>query len=197
MVDSAGVGRRILVVEDDPSISMGLKMNLEAEGYAVEIAEDGLAGLDRAREGQLDLIVLDLMLPKLNGFEMIKQLRAEQHTVPVIMLSARSSEMDKVMGLELGAEDYVTKPFGLAELLARVKAVLRRDAIARPRAAEVVRSGDLSILVSTRQVMRGTDPVPLTATEFDVLKCLVDASGRVLSGTRSWSGSGVRVTTEP
>ncbi|NRA36238.1 MAG: response regulator transcription factor [Polyangiaceae bacterium] len=181
MVDSAGVGRRILVVEDDPSISMGLKMNLEAEGYAVEIAEDGLAGLDRAREGQLDLIVLDLMLPKLNGFEMIKQLRAEQHTVPVIMLSARSSEMDKVMGLELGAEDYVTKPFGLAELLARVKAVLRRDAIARPRAAEVVRSGDLSILVSTRQVMRGTDPVPLTATEFDVLKCLVDASGRVLS----------------
>ena len=181
MVDSAGVGRRILVVEDDPSISMGLKMNLEAEGYAVEIAEDGLAGLDRAREGQLDLIVLDLMLPKLNGFEMIKQLRAEQHTVPVIMLSARSSEMDKVMGLELGAEDYVTKPFGLAELLARVKAVLRRDAIARPRAAEVVRSGDLSILVSTRQVMRGTDPVPLTATEFDVRKCLVDASGRVLS----------------
>ena len=181
MVDSAGVGRRILVDEDDPSISMGLKMNLEAEGYAVEIAEDGLAGLDRAREGQLDLIVLDLMLPKLNGFEMIKQLRAEQHTVPVIMLSARSSEMDKVMGLELGAEDYVTKPFGLAELLARVKAVLRRDAIARPRAAEVVRSGDLSILVSTRQVMRGTDPVPLTATEFDVLKCLVDASGRVLS----------------
>ena len=181
MVDSAGGGRRILVVEDDPSISMGLKMNLEAEGYAVEIAEDGLAGLDRAREGQLDLIVLDLMLPKRNGFEMIKQLRAEQHTVPVIMLSARSSEMDKVMGLELGAEDYVTKPFGLAELLARVKAVLRRDAIARPRAAEVVRSGDLSILVSTRQVMRGTDPVPLTATEFDVLKCLVDASGRVLS----------------
>jgi two-component system, OmpR family, alkaline phosphatase synthesis response regulator PhoP len=171
--------KRVLVVEDDPSIAMGLEMNLSAEGYRVEVAADGEEGLSRARGGT-DLIVLDVMLPKLNGFEVVKALRQEGNSVPVIMLSARGAEMDKVMGLELGAEDYITKPFGLAELLARVKAVLRRDAIAR-KVPSAVRVADLSIDSDAREVRRKGELVELTATEFDVLACLVLADGKVLS----------------
>jgi two-component system alkaline phosphatase synthesis response regulator PhoP len=171
--------KRVLVVEDDPSIAMGLEMNLSAEGYRVEVAADGEDGLRRARGGA-DLIVLDVMLPKLNGFEVVKALRQEGNSVPVIMLSARGAEMDKVMGLELGAEDYITKPFGLAELLARVKAVLRRDAIAR-KVTTAVRVADLSIDADAREVRRKGELVELTATEFDVLACLVQADGKVLS----------------
>ena len=171
--------KRGLVVEDDPSIAMGLEMNLSAEGYRVEVAADGEDGLARARGGT-DLIVLDVMLPKLNGFEVVKALRQEGNSVPVIMLSARGAEMDKVMGLELGAEDYITKPFGLAELLARVKAVLRRDAIAR-KVPTAVRVADLSIDSDAREVRRKGELVELTATEFDVLACLVQADGKVLS----------------
>jgi DNA-binding response OmpR family regulator len=173
--------KRILIVEDDESISLGLRMNLEAEGYAVSVAEDGEAGLESARAGGVELVILDVMLPKLNGLEVLRLIRTEGISVPVIVLSARGAEMDKVMGLELGAEDYVTKPFGLAELLARIKAVLRRDAIARPRPDGVVRSGDLVINPATREVSRATETVPLTPTEFDVLWCLVEAAGRVRS----------------
>jgi DNA-binding response OmpR family regulator len=189
-------GKRILVIEDDPSISLGLRMNLEAEGYSVQVADDGEAGLQYAREKDVDLIVLDVMLPKLNGFEVLKLLRAEDQITPVIVLSARDTELDVVMGLELGAEDYVTKPFSLAELLARVKAVLRRNAVARrsleatpPAAApasdtptgELVQIGELSIDARTRQVNRAGALVSLTATEFDVLWCLVQGGGRVLT----------------
>lgn len=173
--------KRILVVEDDPSISMGLSMNLEAEGYAVAVAEDGEHGLRLAREFKPDLIVLDVMLPKLNGFEVLRTLRGEGVAVPIVMLSARGAEMDKVMGLELGAEDYITKPFGLAELLARVKAVLRRDAIARSRTRPVIRTASFEIDEDTREVRRDGDSVGLTATEFDVLMTLASARGRVLS----------------
>lgn len=176
---STNGSKRVLLVEDDDSIVLGLKMNLEAEGYVVDVANDGVTGLDSAAAA--DLVVLDVMLPKLNGFEVLRRLRASGSTVPVIMLSARGQEMDKVMGLELGAEDYITKPFGLAELLARVKAVLRRDAIARPAAHEAVRAGALTIDPATRRVFRGDEPVPLTPTEFDVLWCLIEASGRVMS----------------
>ena len=173
--------KRILIVEDDESILLGLRMNLEAEGYEVEVATDGDDGLARATSGAVDLVILDVMLPRVNGFEVVRQLRAKQSTVPVVMLSARGAEMDKVMGLELGAEDYITKPFGLAELLARVKAVLRRDGISRKHVEAVVRAGDLVIDSGTRQVLRAGAPVELTATEFDVLWCLVEAQGRVLS----------------
>ena len=114
-------------------------------------------------------------------FELLRMLRAERHTMPVIMLSARGAEMDKVMGLELGAEDYITKPFGLAELLARVKAVLRRDAIARGDDTNPVRAADLEIQPARREVRRGGQLVELTATEFDILLCLVNAGGRVLT----------------
>jgi DNA-binding response OmpR family regulator len=170
----------VLVVEDDPSIAMGLEMNLEAEGHTVLLAADGERGLELARAGGVDLLILDVMLPKLNGFEVLKTLRGERCTMPIIMLSARGAEMDKVMGLELGAEDYVTKPFSLAELLARVKAALRRDAIGRPGARTFV-FGDVEVDPATREVRRGGDLVDLTATEFDVLSCLLEAQGRVLT----------------
>lgn len=198
--------KRILVIEDDPSIIVGLRMNLEAEGYSVQVAEDGETGLAQARRGDADLIILDLMLPRLNGFEVLRQLRAEGFRVPTIVLSARDAELDIVMGLEFGAEDYVTKPFGLAELLARIKAVLRRPVVrsepsdnpelkpveAAPVAASSeraqpsgqllsVRVGQLTIDSRTRQVMRAGEVIALTATEFDILWCLVQAEGRVLS----------------
>jgi DNA-binding response OmpR family regulator len=172
--------RRILVVEDDDSISMGLEMNLSAEGYDVSLAANGEDGLALARSEPFDLIILDVMLPKLNGFEVLRHLRQSGHFTPVMMLSARGAEMDKVMGLELGAEDYVTKPFGLAELLARIKAMLRRESRLRTPADEV-RFSDVLIRRSTREVLRDGALVELTATEFDVLLCLVDAQGNVLS----------------
>jgi DNA-binding response OmpR family regulator len=178
--ESRGVEKTVLVIEDDESISTGLEMNLTAEGYRVLLAPDGERGLTLARETPVDLLILDVMLPKLNGFELLRMLRSERRTVPIIMLSARGAEMDKVMGLELGAEDYITKPFSLAELLARVKAVLRRDAIARAEGGPL-RAGDLEINSGTREVRRGGALVELTATEFDVLLCLVEAGGRVLS----------------
>lgn len=173
-------GSTVLVIEDDPSITMGLEMNLSAEGYRVLLAHDGESGLELARGPDIDLIILDVMLPRLNGFEIVRALRAEQRNVPILMLSARGAEMDKVMGLELGAEDYVTKPFSLAELLARVRALLRREA--RSRAIQgIVRVGALEIDPGTREVHREGELVELTATEFDVLLCLIEAKGRVLS----------------
>jgi DNA-binding response OmpR family regulator len=171
----------VLIVEDDESIALGLKLNLEAEGYGVEVAGDGDRGLALARAGGFDVLILDVMLPKTNGFEVVRVLREAGETVPVIMLSARGDESDKVMGLELGAEDYITKPFGLAELLARVKAVLRRDGITRSRVDPVVEAGELVVNSNTRQVSRDGEIVALTATEFDILWCLVEAGGQVLS----------------
>lgn len=173
--------RRVLVIEDDPSITMGLELNLRAEDFDVLVAHDGEAGLEMARTSEVDLIILDVMLPRLNGFEVLRALRHEGRHTPVLMLSARGAEMDKVMGLELGAEDYVTKPFGVAELMARVRAILRRDGRTRAEGTAVLRAGNLMINAHTREVKKSGEPVELTATEFDVLKCLVDAKGRVLS----------------
>ncbi len=180
MARKAASNRTVLIVEDDESISMGLEMNLTAEGYKVVLAKDGEAGLAHVRDSEPDLVILDVMLPRLNGFEVLRTLRTEGRRVPIIMLSARGAEMDKVMGLELGAEDYITKPFGLAELLARVKAALRRDGIARGE-HDSLRAGGLVVNSATREVHRDGKLVELTATEFDVLKCLVEAGGRVLS----------------
>jgi DNA-binding response OmpR family regulator len=178
--EAGGAPKTVLVVEDDESIALGLEMNLGSEGYRVLVAADGERGLEISRAEEIDLIILDVMLPRLNGFELLRMLRSERRTMPIIMLSARGAEMDKVMGLELGAEDYITKPFGLAELLARVKAVLRRDAIARGDGTHL-RTGDLAIDTGTREVRRRGAVVELTATEFDVLRCLIEAGGRVLS----------------
>jgi DNA-binding response OmpR family regulator len=126
--------RRVLVVEDDSSIALGLRINLEKEGYAVRVEADGEAGLAAARANAPDLVILDVMLPNMNGLEVLQTLRREGFSNPIIVLSARTGEMDKVTGLELGAEDYVAKPFSLAELLARVRAALRRGHATSPRA---------------------------------------------------------------
>lgn len=172
---------RILVIEDDPSISLGLRMNLQSEGYEVTLAEDGLTGLSLAREG-FDLVILDVMLPKKNGYEVLMSFRDQGITTPVILLSARGAEVDKVTGLELGAEDYVTKPFALGELLARVRVALRRRrALAAPPPTLVHRLGELQINPATRQVHRDGVAVETTAREFDVLLALLEVKGRVLS----------------
>lgn len=178
---------RILIVEDDESIALGLKLNLEAEGYGVHWEADGERALQAAQSNDFDLVILDVMLPKRNGLAVLQELRGAGNLVPVVMLSARGAESDKVLGLELGAEDYITKPFGLAELLARVKAVLRRSEIqqasraAQRRERQRVLAGNLEINPATREVLKDGVPVGLTATEFDVLWCLVSADGEVLS----------------
>ena len=183
---------RILVVEDDPSILLGLRINLGAEGYEVGIAEDGKTGLERLLGERWDVVILDVMLPKLNGFEVVRHIRAVGNDTPVLMLSAKSAESDKVMGLELGAEDYITKPFGIAEVLARIKVALRRrsrspapallDVAVRSTELEVPRMfGTIEINPRTREVHRDGVLVPMTATEFDILDSLARVEGAVLS----------------
>jgi DNA-binding response OmpR family regulator len=185
-MESPSERRRILVIEDDPSISLGLRMNLTAEGYEVGIAEDGRAGLDLAMAEGWDAIILDIMLPRLNGFEVVKHMRSLGNDTPVLMLSAKSAEHDKVMGLELGAEDYITKPFGIAEVLARIKVALRRRPRVTPPVRPVVsdavyRFSEVEMDPRTREVRRLGELVELTATEFDILEALVLAKGSVMS----------------
>lgn len=178
--------KRLLLVEDDHSIVLGLQMNLEREGYRVEVASDGETGLQMARSGGFDLLLLDVMLPGLNGYEILEALQKDGERPAVIMLSARSGEMDTVLGLDLGADDYVRKPFSVAELLARVRVVLRRreGENGRPAAgdAELWKMGArVEVNPDTREVFRDGEQVELTATEFDVLMLLRNAQGRVLS----------------
>ena len=170
---------KILVVEDDKDIVRLLKYNLEKEGYRVFAAADGEAGLTAARKERPELLILDVMIPKLDGFELLKMLRRETRA-PVLMLTARKEEVDRVLGLELGADDYVTKPFGVRELLARVKALLRRAGPAEA-AASLLRSGGIEMDVERYEVrVRGKD-VQLTSKEFEFLKVLLQAGGRALS----------------
>jgi DNA-binding response OmpR family regulator len=174
---------RVLVVEDNPDLAFGLQNNLEIEGYEVVIAPDGNEGLSRARSLNPDLVILDLMLPGLDGFRVLRALREEKRDVPVLILTARGEESDKVRGLRLGADDYVTKPFGVLELLARVEALLRRagnGATARPRPA-VERFGEIEVDPSTRTVLRSAKPVYLTPMEFDLLCALIRRRGAVAS----------------
>jgi DNA-binding response OmpR family regulator len=173
--------RRVLVVEDDASIALGLRINLEADGYEVLSAEDGEAGLSIARDERPDLLILDVMLPKLNGFQVLQAIRREGLMMPIIVLSARNAEVDKVTGLELGAEDYVAKPFSLAELLARVRAALRRTRVADRPVRPVHVFGDVRVDVVARTVTRSGERVDVTATEFDLLLCLIEARGAALS----------------
>ena len=179
------MAQRILLVEDDPSIVIGLRMNLEREGYQLELAEDGDAALERIREGEFDLVLLDVMLPRRNGYEVLNALRMEGNVTPVLMLSARSAEMDKVMGLDLGADDYIPKPFSVAELLARVRVALRRGRSAQAAAGGANgggwRMGDIEVDPARHQVRKAGADVALTAKEFEVLQLLKIARGRVLS----------------
>ncbi len=173
---------RVLVVEDNRDLAFGLRTNLEIEGYEVEVAEDGRSGLDAAQQGDIDLIVLDLMLPEMDGFRVLKELRQLGSQVPVLVLTARGEEADKVRGLKLGADDYVTKPFGLLELLARVEALLRRSANGgSPRGPLVETFGDVEVRRDSRTVLREGAPVELAPKEFDLLDALLRSDGAVAS----------------
>jgi two-component system alkaline phosphatase synthesis response regulator PhoP len=170
---------RVLVVEDNAGLAYGLRNNLEIEGYEVEVAADGARGLERARAMRPDLVILDLMLPELDGFRVLRALRAEELVMPVLILTARGEESDKVRGLKLGADDYVTKPFGLLELLARVEALLRRPGGGRTSPTE--RFGDIGIDRATRNVTRSGAPVDLAPKEYDLLIALADRHGAVVA----------------
>jgi DNA-binding response OmpR family regulator len=184
----AVVGRdskRILVVEDDPDISHLLEIHLRDHGFEVDVVANGLDGLERATKGGYQLIVLDLMLPGLDGLEICKRLRGQAITIPILMLTAKTAEFDRVLGLELGADDYLTKPFSIMELQARIKAILRRVEISTRQPVDAieanVEAGDLCIDVSGRHVSIGGRMLDLTAKEFDLLLHFARHPGRVYS----------------
>jgi len=170
---------RLLVVEDDPAILTGLVDLLEREKFEVLTARDGAAGLKRGLKEEVDLIVLDVLLPKLDGFEVCRRLRADNVTIPILMLTAKTQEADKVMGLERGADDYVTKPFGVAELVARVKALLRRSA--GPDGIGTFAFSDNQVDFATRRVQKAGRDVALTARQFDLLHYMIRNRGRVIT----------------
>jgi DNA-binding response OmpR family regulator len=177
---------RILVVDDEPSVTDLLAYNLRKAHYDVVIASDGRQALNLAREAKPDLVLLDLMLPEVDGLDVCRELR-KSTSVPIIMITALGEETDRVVGLEMGADDYITKPFGMRELLARVRAVLRRvrpeEGDATP--AAVLRGpGNLTLDVESRLVTVGDQPLELTRLEFDLLHCLMSSAGRVLSRER-------------
>lgn len=170
----------ILVIEDEESILMALQDDLTLEGYNVATATNGEAGLSLAREKRFALIILDIMLPLKNGFDVCRELRQGGVTTPIIMLSARGQEVDRVLGLELGADDYVTKPFSPRELLARIKAILRRVNQVR-KAEELMTFGTVEVDFRKYETRRNGRPVYLTSLEFSLLKFLIDHSDRALS----------------
>jgi DNA-binding response OmpR family regulator len=173
---------RVLIVEDNHDLAFGLRNNLEIEGYSVEVADDGPSGLAAARRQAPDLVVLDLMLPGLDGYRVLRQLRADGMTAPVLILTARGEEADKVLGFRLGADDYVTKPFGVLELLARVEALMRRSRPLPPPASSAsFQFGDIDVALATRTVTRGGREVLLTPMEFDLLVALLKRQGAVVS----------------
>jgi DNA-binding response OmpR family regulator len=174
----------VLVIDDEKDLLELVRYNLEKEHLDVITASDGQSGLSIGLKHKPDLILLDLMMPGMSGLEVCKQLRSDTRTsrVPIIMLTAKAAETDKVIGLELGADDYITKPFSVRELLARVRAALRRTNIhAEADAEEVIRRGDLKIDIARREVQYAGDPISLTATEFRILEFLATRRGRVLS----------------
>ena len=172
---------KILIVEDDETILMGLKDDLEFEGYEVAVADNGRDGYRRARGGDFQLIILDILLPELNGFEICKKLRGEEVNTPILMLTAaRTEEIDKVMGLELGADDYVTKPVGSREMVARVKAILRR-AGDNQKIGDVFEFGDITVDFRRHEVLKAGEEVHLTALEFRLLEFFIQRKGEVVS----------------
>ena len=174
---------KILIVEDEPAMVAGLRDNFEYEDYEVISAEDGVTGLDRALADNPDLVVLDVMMPRMSGLDVCKQLKAKRPSVPIIMLTARGQEIDKVVGLELGADDYVTKPFSVRELMARVKAVLRR--VSSPaQTPEIYRFSDIEVNIRSNEVRRDGDIVDLSAKEFALLAYFIAHPVETLSRDR-------------
>jgi DNA-binding response OmpR family regulator len=174
--------RTILLVDDEPTLRETLAEALEGEGWSVVTAADGAEALERFRSERPDLVLLDVMLPEISGIEVCRILRAESD-VPIVMLTARDSEVDKVVGLELGADDYVTKPFSLRELMSRIKALIRRayGDLADAAGGRVIRHRDLVIDLERRRVQRGNRRISLTATEFEILRHLASRPGRVFT----------------
>jgi DNA-binding response OmpR family regulator len=170
---------RILVVEDEPGIALGLEDDLRLEGYHVEVAADGLTALRLARHSLFDLILLDVMLPGKDGFEVCRELRRAGVKTPILMLTAKAREAEKVLGLELGADDYVTKPFGTRELRARIRALLRRTA--EGPSTEVYQFGDVEVDFTRGELRRDGAGIELTPIEFKLLGTFIRARGRVLS----------------
>lgn len=183
--------QKILIIEDEPNIRELVLYNLSQNGYEVLAAEDGLLGLAMARGEKPDLILLDIMLPGKNGYDICKELRAEGNKTPVIMLTAKNEEIDKVLGLEFGADDYISKPFGIRELMARIKAVLRRyeispDQETSANGSEItsgagITIGDLTINIERHEVKVANKPLELTLKEFDLLRVLAENRGRVMT----------------
>ncbi|HZN18686.1 MAG TPA: response regulator transcription factor [Micromonosporaceae bacterium] len=171
---------RLLVVEDEPRLARALQRGLAAEGYVVDVAADGPSGLDAVRHGGYDAVVLDIMLPGLSGYRVVRAMREEGNWVPVLMLSAKDGEYDQADGLDLGADDYLTKPFSFVVLLARLRALLRRGAPERP---PVLAVGTLTLDPATRRVARGETEISLTGREFALLEYLMRHADRVVTKT--------------
>ena len=176
---------RVLVIEDSNDLAEGLRYNLELEGYAVKVAEDGISGLTLARDWDPDLVILDLMLPGIDGYQVLRTLRADGKQTPVLILSARGEESDKVRGFQLDADQYVTKPFGLIELLERVKSLLRRTRSRGNEAADTaagvgaIRFGDVTIDPASRTVTRAGESISLTPKAYELMMALIKRKGAV------------------
>jgi len=176
--------KKILLIEDEPGISMAVKDELEFEGYEVKLVENGVTGLESILHDQPDLVVMDLMLPGKNGFEICSEVRRRGVATPIIMLTARTQEADKVKGLDLGADDYVMKPFSLAELTARIRAVLRRSekaTLTEEGSSDCLRLGELRVDLKKHEVLKGKERVELTHKEFQLLELLFKHPGEVIS----------------
>jgi len=177
---------KILIIEDDPHISELLEIHLGDLGYQLKHAADGVAGVEKFEEDEYALVILDLMLPKLDGFEVCKKNRSQNNYTPILMLTSKSEELDKVLGLELGADDYITKPFSIRELMARIKAIFRRMEADKEKATGNAKSkelifGDLKIYLDKRKVILDKAPIDLTAKEFDLLALFASNPGRAYS----------------
>ncbi|NUR05824.1 MAG: response regulator transcription factor [Nocardioidaceae bacterium] len=171
---------RVLVVEDETRLAHALRRGLTADGFAVDVAGDGATGLEKARHGDFDAVLLDVMLPRLSGYDVVRTLRAEDNWVPVLMLSAKDGEHDQADGLDCGADDYLTKPFSYVVLLAHLRSLLRRAPQARPA---VLGTGDVSLDPATRKVTVADRPVELTPREYGLLEYLLRRPGRVVTKT--------------
>jgi len=172
--------KNILVIEDDISILRGLKDNLEYEGYSVLTETDGRKGLEKAREKNADLLLLDIMLPGINGYEICRKLKKEKPELPIIMITARGSEMDKVSGLDTGADDYVTKPFSIPELMARIRAVLRRFSPSENNAPDHFEFGNIVLDFKEYRAFKNEKELQLSAKEFEILKYFIAHEGEAV-----------------
>lgn len=177
------MNKSILVVDDEEHIVELLRFNLNLKGYEVEVAYDGIDGFIKAKEIKPDLILLDRMLPKMDGIEVLKRIREDESIkeIPVIMLTAKTMETDKIEGLEVGADDYITKPFSVKEVLARANAVLRRYSSNKEDSKDIIVLGDIKIDLQNYEAIKGGDKIDLTLKEFELLKLLVQNKGKVLS----------------